>query len=283
MPDVDPNGNGQPGSAPINRAHNDGRQWAEDLVLEEIGLNNNDRGGMTRKWVLVLAVIAGGVVAGVVLSQGGDNRNETAAPSTSSIELSSPNPPPTRRPSRSSLPPTTPPPPPTSTPTAPVPAVTTTTTPSATPTTPRPTGPHEAQRPALVAQRAELEQGMVVTPTQTAARDRALDWMLQQDGLLFDNNAALRQRYCVVALAFGLQQQQAGRRLANDTDGTCCSITINCTAPFLPKLVPRNLPPAWCGPCVSTRWPCSSLEKFPVVTHIPFHNPSAASRQVKSR
>jgi hypothetical protein len=110
MPSADPNDNGREDSAPNNRARNDGKQWAQDLVLEEIGRNNNDRGRRTRKWILataVLVVIAGGVVAGVVLSQGGDNRNETAAPSSLSIEPSSPNPPPSRRPIRSSLPPTT--------------------------------------------------------------------------------------------------------------------------------------------------------------------------------
>jgi Leucine rich repeat len=115
------------------------------------------------------------------------------------------------------------PPPPASAPSTPA-TTTTTTAPSATPTTARPTGPNEAQRPALLAWRAELEQGAVVTPVETAARDQALDWMLQQDGLPFDNNAALRQRYSVVALAFGLQQEATGRRLAN---GTALLSTLN--------------------------------------------------------
>jgi hypothetical protein len=76
MPDADPNDNGRIDNAPNNRALNDGKQWAQDLVLEEIG-RNNPRLGARRKWILAvvaLVVIAGGVSVGVVLSQSGDNQ-----------------------------------------------------------------------------------------------------------------------------------------------------------------------------------------------------------------
>jgi hypothetical protein len=108
MPDADPNGNGQVGSAPNNRVHNDGKQWAQDLVLEEIGQNNPRLCAKTKKWILVIAalgVVAGGVAVGVVLSKGGDNDdggNSTEAPREADGS-SAPSyvPSPTRRPSLS--------------------------------------------------------------------------------------------------------------------------------------------------------------------------------------
>jgi hypothetical protein len=108
MLDVDPSANGQVDNAPNNRTHNDGKQWAQDLVLEEIGRNNPRFCARTKKWILattVLVVIVGGVVAGIMLSQGRGSTNETAEPSSSPIEPSSPpvTLPPTRRATRPSL------------------------------------------------------------------------------------------------------------------------------------------------------------------------------------
>jgi hypothetical protein len=87
MPKKDPNNNGQVDNAPHNRTHNDGKQWAQDLVLEEIGRNNPRLGARTKRWILAvgaLVIIAGGVAVGVVLSQGGGNDdnggNSTEAP-----------------------------------------------------------------------------------------------------------------------------------------------------------------------------------------------------------
>jgi hypothetical protein len=86
MPGADPNANGQADSVPNNRVHNDRKQWAQDLVLEEIG-RNNPRLGARRKWILALVavlVVVVGVAVGVVLSQGGGNDdnsgNSTEAP-----------------------------------------------------------------------------------------------------------------------------------------------------------------------------------------------------------
>jgi hypothetical protein len=40
MQETDPTGNGHNDSAPSIQARNDGKQWAQDLVLEEIGLKS---------------------------------------------------------------------------------------------------------------------------------------------------------------------------------------------------------------------------------------------------
>jgi hypothetical protein len=193
MPDMDPNNNGQVDSAPNNRTHNDGKQWAQDLVLEEIGRNNNDRGRRTRKWVLaaaVLAVIAGGVVAGVVLSQRGGGTNETAAPSSSTIEPSSPNPPPT-------LPPTTEHP-------TDEPTLTQTLDPTA-----RPTLPPTTSEPTAAAVTERFMNGLprysleLASTNASSPQAKALDW-LQKDPQYneYQHVYRLNQRYALAVLYY---------------------------------------------------------------------------------
>jgi hypothetical protein len=200
MPGADPNDNDQVDSAPNNRTHNDGKQWAQDLVLEEIGRNNNDRGRRTRRWILaaaVLVVVAGGVVAGVVLSQRGDNRDETAAPSSSSIEPSSPNPPPSRRPIRSSLPPTTEHP-------TDEPTLTQTLDPTA-----RPTLPPTTSEPTAAAVMERFMNGLprysleLASANASSPQAKALAW-LQNDTQYneYQNVHRLNQRYALAVFYY---------------------------------------------------------------------------------
>jgi hypothetical protein len=84
MTATDRAGNTLDDSTPMERADGDGKLWAQDLVLEEIGLNNDKISAKTKKCILIIAVgvvLSAAAVLGVVLWKGRHKETATSAPS----------------------------------------------------------------------------------------------------------------------------------------------------------------------------------------------------------